>query len=292
LFKAVIDSGASRNMSSKRTIFESITTFPIDHNQPQAVMGNDSTSLPIAGYGMMNKIIHNKKIRIMGYYVPDLGVTLLSVKQHSKYQGCYFHAQSNEAMLAYPSFIIHPSTTNEIEVLFKSGKTDDSKPIDFDQQRALECPTKKQSNQTNHNITMYPKSMQQHVPSSQRTRFQETVQIQKLIDSAKIPTCSTKGSIGYDVYSTVDVTVQPGQIYKIPTGLATSLPSGMYLCIAPRSSQALKHTTIEGGLVDSDYRGEIKVLFKNHSASPIQITTSKPQLHNSYSKTQVLHFSN
>jgi hypothetical protein len=66
-FKAVIDSGASHNMSSERSLFESITPFHKGPHQPQALMGDDSTSLPIEGYDMMNIIVHNKRIRILGY---------------------------------------------------------------------------------------------------------------------------------------------------------------------------------------------------------------------------------
>lgn len=56
----------------------------------------------------------------------------------------------------------------------------------------------------------------------------------------------------------------PGEIYKIPTGLATALPHGMYLRIAPQSSMALNHITVEGGVVNFDYRGENKILLKNN----------------------------
>jgi hypothetical protein len=186
---------------------------------------------------------------------------LLSVKQHTKFQGCYFHAQSKSAVLAYPSFILYPSTTNEIEVLLKSGVNTNSSSYDFDQQKAIEYNTTKAS-KLQHEMSMYPQSIEQYIPKSKRVHFQETVKIQKLVESAKIPVQSTKGSIGYDVYSTIPLTVQPGQICKIPTGLATSLPSGMYLRIAPRSSLALKHATVEGGVVDPDYRGKSKCFSK------------------------------
>jgi dUTP pyrophosphatase len=77
----------------------------------------------------------------------------------------------------------------------------------------------------------------------------------KLSPSAKLPKCAAQGSIGYDVSTINTVTIQPGQIAKLATGLAMALPFGMYLHIAPSSSLSLKHQTIKGGVVDSDYQG-------------------------------------
>jgi deoxyuridine 5'-triphosphate nucleotidohydrolase len=264
LFRAVIDSGASHHMSNIRSAFESITPFTENQALPQVLMGDDTTALDIEGYGMMNITIHGKNIRIMGYYVPKLGVTLLSVQQHIKYQGCYFLAEKKHAVLAFPSFILYPSTTGEIQVLFKPNNSPDPSQLHFDQRLAIEC-TQQHKDQTQHTINVYPKSMKPYLPKTKQCKFQQTVQVQKLVPLAQLPQQGTKGSIGYDVTSVMDVTIPPGEIRKIPTGLSMALPTGMYLRIAPRSSLALRHLTIEGGVVDPDYRGEIKVLLKNNS---------------------------
>jgi dUTP pyrophosphatase len=63
----------------------------------------------------------------------------------------------------------------------------------------------------------------------------------QLSPNATIPKQVTPGSIGYDVTSTQHIIIQPGDICKISTGLATALPEGMYICIAPQSSNALRH---------------------------------------------------
>jgi hypothetical protein len=78
-------------MSSHRSLFESVTFFPTT-DQPHTLMGDDTTTIPITGYGIMSFKLHGKSIRIPGYYVPLLGATLLSVKQHIQYEGCMFHA--------------------------------------------------------------------------------------------------------------------------------------------------------------------------------------------------------
>jgi deoxyuridine 5'-triphosphate nucleotidohydrolase len=271
VYKAVIDSGASHHMTNIKSAFESIT--PFDHTQPlpQALMGDDETTLNIEGYGWMNINIHGKQLRLLGFYVPKLGVTLLSVKQHVKYQGCYFHAESNQATLAYPSFVIYPSTKDEIQVLFKPAYCSDSTTLHFNQQTALECKQKSTKDQITESLHMFPKSMQPYLPKHQQVNFQQTVYVQKLVPTATIPTQGTKHSIGYDVTSVMDIQIEPGEIRKVPTGLSTSLPKGLYLRIAPRSSLALQHLTVEGGVVDPDYRGEIQVIIKNHSTQPYQI---------------------
>jgi dUTP pyrophosphatase len=94
----------------------------------------------------------------------------------------------------------------------------------------------------------------------------------KMSPTATLPTRASKQAAGYDVTAITTTTIHPGEIAKIPTGLATALPSGIYLRIAPRSSLSLQHLTVEGGVVDADYRGEIKVLIKNNGTSPFTIS--------------------
>ena len=93
----------------------------------------------------------------------------------------------------------------------------------------------------------------------------------KTHENAVIPKPATPGSIGFDVQAIHTHTIQPNSIARIRTGLSTALPSGMYLRIAPRSSLALQHITVEGGVVDGDYRGEITVLMKNNGDKPFDI---------------------
>jgi dUTP pyrophosphatase len=68
--------------------------------------------------------------------------------------------------------------------------------------------------------------------------------------------------------------VHPGQTSAIPTGLAMELPEGYGLFIVPRSGLAIRHNIIvlnSPGLVDSDYRGEVKVVLKNTGREPFTI---------------------
>ncbi|WP_295214692.1 dUTP diphosphatase [Ruminococcus sp.] len=101
--------------------------------------------------------------------------------------------------------------------------------------------------------------------------------IQRLRPDAQLPRRATADSAGYDLYALPDVsvTIQPGDICKIPTGIAVA-PSrpDVALCIFPRSGLSTKHgITLANsvGLVDSDYRGELLVPLINHGKEPFTV---------------------
>ena len=106
--QAVINSGASHTMTSNIEIFENITHFPSNSDQPTAIVGDNTTSLNIHGYGMINIIVHGHRLQLMIYYIPKLGATLISTKQHMKSKGCYFHAEASNTILMFPIFFMHP----------------------------------------------------------------------------------------------------------------------------------------------------------------------------------------
>ena len=87
---------------------------------------------------------------------------------------------------------------------------------------------------------------------------------------AKIPTYATKNSAGFDLRANLDfpMTIAPGERVMIPTGTKIQLPEGYEGQIRPRSGLAIKNgiTVLNTpGTIDSDYRGEIKVLLINLS---------------------------
>ncbi len=105
-----------------------------------------------------------------------------------------------------------------------------------------------------------------------------TIKLKKL-DNAKdlpMPCYMTAGSSGMDICANIDssVTVKPGEWTAISTGLFVSVPNGYELQIRPRSGLAAKHgVTIlnSPGTIDSDYRGEIKVLLINHGKKDYRV---------------------
>ncbi len=91
-----------------------------------------------------------------------------------------------------------------------------------------------------------------------------------------LPAYETDGSSGMDLRAAVDreVVLNPGEIKLIPTGLAVSVPPGFEIQTRPRSGLALKHgigMVNSPGTIDSDYRGEIKLIMINWGWAPFVI---------------------
>ena len=89
-----------------------------------------------------------------------------------------------------------------------------------------------------------------------------------------LPAYATAGAAGMDVVSAEDVTIAPGARHPVATGLSMAIPQGYEVQVRPRSGLALKHgITVPNtpGTIDSDYRGELKVLLINHGSEPFPI---------------------
>ena len=89
-----------------------------------------------------------------------------------------------------------------------------------------------------------------------------------------LPTYATGGAAGMDVVSAEDVTIEPGVRHAVATGLALAIPPGYEVQVRPRSGLALKHgisVPNTPGTIDSDYRGELKVILVNLSEEPFAI---------------------
>jgi dUTP pyrophosphatase len=92
----------------------------------------------------------------------------------------------------------------------------------------------------------------------------------------ELPAYATAGSAGLDLQAAVDapVVIAPLQRALIPTGLCIAVPEGFEAQVRPRSGLALKHGLIVPngpGTIDSDYRGEVKVILANIGAEPVTI---------------------
>jgi len=102
------------------------------------------------------------------------------------------------------------------------------------------------------------------------------VAFQKLHENVEIPSRQTPGSAGYDIKAWLDeeVVLQPGQRRAIATGFRVEIPAGYVLSVRPRSGLAINHgvTMINSpGTIDSDFRGEVKVLMVNLGAEPFTV---------------------
>jgi dUTP pyrophosphatase len=94
------------------------------------------------------------------------------------------------------------------------------------------------------------------------------ISIKLLSDSAKVPEKMTEYSAGYDIYADLegDIDLKPMDRALVPTGFAVAIPEGFEAQIRPRSGLAVKNgiTVLNSpGTIDSDYRGEVKVVLIN-----------------------------
>jgi dUTP pyrophosphatase len=89
-----------------------------------------------------------------------------------------------------------------------------------------------------------------------------SVYFSRLHSDAIIPFRATPSSAGFDLFSVEDVTISGGQgNVLVSTGIALALPPGTYGRIAMRSGLAVReHLSVSAGVIDSDYRGEVKVV--------------------------------
>ena len=91
-----------------------------------------------------------------------------------------------------------------------------------------------------------------------------------------LPSYATEGAAGMDLRAALaePMLLQPGSRSLIPTGIAIAVPAGFEAQVRPRSGLAIKHgiTMLNSpGTIDSDYRGEIKVIAINHGSEPFKV---------------------
>ena len=92
------------------------------------------------------------------------------------------------------------------------------------------------------------------------------VKFVKLNNLAIVPSRQKTGDAGYDLYATESVRIKPMSRALVSTGLSIEVPQGYYARIAPRSGLAVKNgIDVLAGVVDSSYRGEVKVVLMNLS---------------------------
>lgn len=102
------------------------------------------------------------------------------------------------------------------------------------------------------------------------------VQIRRLPhgEGLDLPRYATEGAAGMDVLAAEDVMLAPGARHAVATGLSLAIPPGHEIQVRPRSGLALRHgisVPNAPGTIDSDYRGELKVILINHSDASFAI---------------------
>lgn len=104
------------------------------------------------------------------------------------------------------------------------------------------------------------------------------MRIKKLSDRAHIPTRADEGAAGYDLYAVVDgetAIIQPGQTLLLGSGYAFEIPAGFFGGVFPRSGLSTKHGIRLANcvaVIDSSYRGEVKIPLFNDSDQPYTVS--------------------
>ena len=105
------------------------------------------------------------------------------------------------------------------------------------------------------------------------------VLVKKLKPSVKLPSYKTKGASGMDLMACIEKTInlEPGKSCLVPTGLSIAFPKEYEIQIRPRSGLAAKNNISvlnTPGTIDSDYRGEIKIILFNHGNKNFKISNN------------------
>ncbi len=101
------------------------------------------------------------------------------------------------------------------------------------------------------------------------------IRVKRLSPDAKIPKAAKTGDVAFDLYSSVEYILGPGERFAVPTGIALEIPAGYEGQVRPRSGLALKEgiTVLNTpGTIDSGYRGEVKIIMINHNGETFKIT--------------------
>ena len=103
------------------------------------------------------------------------------------------------------------------------------------------------------------------------------IRFKLLNENARVPAYATPGSAGADLYYCGDeITLSPGEGSILSTGLAMQIPHGYEVQIRPRSGLAARNSVTvvnSPGTIDSDYRGEVKVILLNQGKNEVTFKT-------------------
>ena len=97
------------------------------------------------------------------------------------------------------------------------------------------------------------------------------LKVSRIHPDAKLPFYGHKGDAGVDLFSVVDLVLERGQVQAVSTGIKVAIPEGYVGLIWDKSGISLKGVHRLAGVIDSCYRGEVKVVMVNLSDSPFVI---------------------
>jgi len=257
----VVDSGAYPHMVNDKSLFVCYSPWQEDTKPIFVTFADGKTQAKIQGIGSILIKIKNHTILINRVlYVPTISDNLFSVKQHCETPGTYVHVQGDKATIAFPTFVHDIPVKSEIFLHVNLPTTTEK--------QTYQNPDPSKSKTTNNN----PLNKIQALKTKQEDSNNDVVEIVKLHQTATIPTKSTEGSAGYDLYAAAPICIPSNCRSKVKTNIALAIPNGLYGRIAPRSGLAIEHNIdIAAGVIDRDYRGEIYPCLINNSSKEFNI---------------------
>lgn len=123
-------------------------------------------------------------------------------------------------------------------------------------------------------ITVWVSINKKHT-HTQTVSMASLLRVKKLSPDAIVFVRKSTKAAGHDICSIEDVVLPPRQSVLVSTGIAIQLPENTYGQIAPRSGLSVKGVDVGAGVIDEDYRGEIKVLLRNQSDQEIRLQKSE-----------------
>lgn len=109
------------------------------------------------------------------------------------------------------------------------------------------------------------------------------IKLKKLDEKAQLPVYGTLHAAGADICACIDgpISIKPGEVVLIPTGISMELPNGYGAYLIPRSGLGHKNGIVLGnliGLVDADYRGQVFVSLWNRNPTVVDMETDNEEL--------------
>lgn len=118
----------------------------------------------------------------------------------------------------------------------------------------------------NHHIPeQSPDTINSDTPATTKLEVTNTLQIERIHPEAKLPSRAHPQDAGLDIYACENISIPPYSQAAIATGLKLAIPQGFVGLIWDKSGLALQGYTTLGGVIDANYRGELKIIFKNLS---------------------------
>ena len=246
----VADSGASLHMCNNPNVFTTYTEWSKDHAIKHVSLADDS-KVPIKGIGSIDCSINGNKYTIKGVlFVSALSSSLYSVKQHcEKKNGQIIHFDHNMVIVAFPNFVQNLQIQDEITMnITITNHNHDSKNKD------IKCDIN-------------------HMPTYQ-INDKLKISYKPLSENATTPSKSIQGSAAFNIFASSDIRrIMPNDRQAIKADISMAILFGYYGRIAARSGLTMKHRIdIGAGVIDSDFRGGIRLVLINNGNKSFSIS--------------------